>query len=70
MELQTKQGTDYYYKQYYLLEDGKLKRDFREEFCANCGWCKSTFYNRIKTGYFSQTEAKEFTRLYNLYVRK
>lgn len=55
---------------YYALEDKALKRNFREEICANYGWSRATFYNKIKCGSLPPKVAHDFMRLINLHMKK
>ncbi len=60
----------YYLKQYNAIEDESRMREFREELCAECGWGRSTFYNRIKDGCLKPVEQKAFIRIIRLYLNK
>ncbi len=59
-----------YCRAYMMLEDAQKKRDFREDMCANYGWSRATFYNKLKCVNLPPKIANEFMRVINLYMQR
>lgn len=52
------------------IEDRQLKKELKEEMCANYGWSNATFYNKINSRNLPPKIANEFFRLVNLYLQR